>query len=55
MTLLLWFVTVRLDHHRTRDFTIRARNTWHARWLFSQTHPMHALSIIGIRPGREQS
>ena len=49
-----WFVTVRLDHQRTRDFTIRARNTWHARWLFSQTHHMHALSIIGVRLRKEQ-
>jgi hypothetical protein len=47
-----YFITVRLDAERTRDFTIRARNTWHARWLFAKTHPMHALSIITVRPGR---
>lgn len=47
-----WFVTVRLDATRTRDFTVMARNSWHAQWIFSQTHRFHALSIIGIRPGR---
>jgi len=46
-----YFITVRLDATRTRDFTIHARNTWHARWLFSQAHRMHALSISGVRPG----
>lgn len=48
--MLPWYVTIRLDESRTRDVTLMARNTWHARWIASITHPAH--TVIHVRPGR---
>lgn len=43
-----WWVTVRLDACRTRDFRIQARNAYAAGWLWRELQP--GAEIIHIRP-----
>jgi len=44
-----WIITVRIDESRTRDYRVRARSAYHARWLFGQLNPSHR--VIAIRQG----
>lgn len=34
-----WWVTVRLDPTRTRDYLVAARSAYAAGWLWRQLHP----------------
>jgi hypothetical protein len=43
-----WWVTVRLDASRTRDYRIKAHGQWSAGWLWRKLHP--TAEIIHIRP-----
>jgi hypothetical protein len=43
-----YFVTVRVDEMRTRDYRITARNAYNARWVFLQVNP--TAKVISIRP-----
>lgn len=43
-----YFVTVRVDETRTKDYRVKARNAYSARWLFDIANP--GANVILTRP-----
>lgn len=41
-----YWVTVRLDPGRTKDFRVKARSEWSAGWLWRQLHPADAVLMV---------
>lgn len=42
------------DPLRTQDVEVKARNTWHARWLYHQLHPDAMLTAVRPVPDHRQ-
>lgn len=45
---IAYFVTVRVDETRTRDYRVVARSAYSAQWIFKQINP--TAKVISIRP-----
>lgn len=48
-----YFVTIRIDEERTRDYRVMARSAYNAQWLYHEINPQ--AKIVKVRPVNRSS